>query len=431
MEKKPQKSEIKAWTDKTGLCAGLIENYIGGHDSFNVKVVDDESLAILRRIKALMEENFVGYGDDGNRYMWIVVNELDEDYPDTESWFKIATGQYQDLETIWISDKRWNATSFGNIRSVHEDRSKYHESWMLDAREMLLGIETYVKAVIEAGVDAYNAFVEEYLPYEQRTGIISRKELNEITGGYYDRLELGDDKDKVLAMLEETKDVRPCGIETMTMRKYAELWMLGYRAFSRLTEENGRYVPKEDEDPLTVFKRHSSEGYKLLGDDNGGYDADSEQDFVRWMHDSSPYHSMDICYARIHLFPERMEDGKWSLTLSAHAYGWLGDEVRIALAYQEAGIPIHVEPHDKLLAIINETDKVEVSSCPGKYIGYGEVTNDTSLPYVGEDDGCVSQEVYDRLVAAVKWEKEGTLEALILLPASKSHLNNGAGSGLA
>lgn len=398
----------KKWALASGIATTEFEHYfnLGRHGLLECTVIDDASLEVLERILALADRLKSSDDKEERRSFWMCVVEDDEDYKADgylDRWYMVTVAKYRGHYSIVITDRSYQGVAFANVKLVGDKREDVKQGWNI--KILLEAVEKYLIEVL-ADVPAYNKFVHEYLPYDKRVGVISRRELVEILPSYNHMGLVGDNE--ALEILDWGKEERPCGIEKMTLREYARLWNIGYRAYCK-SGETERKEPVE-ENSFESFKKHSSEGYKLVRD-NGGYDPDNEADFVRWMHDSSPYHSLDICYARIHFTPERREeDGKWCLTLHCHAYGWLRDVITIARAYKEAGVEIQVEPNDKIRQIVNAEDLVRFSPCPGKYIGYGDVTNDTHLPCVGEGEDCVSQEVFSRLISATRWDEEGDLE---------------------
>jgi hypothetical protein len=90
--------------------------------------------------------------------------------------------------------------------------------------------------------------------------------------------------------------------DEMTLRKYMHIWRIAYEVYRTKSEidpiEKSVY---EDVSDKEIFTRHNSKGREI-----DGLNLDSEEDFLKWEGTNSPYHCLDIAYARVHLSPHKM-----------------------------------------------------------------------------------------------------------------------------
>ena len=147
----------------------------------------------LRDIKNLLDV-FAVNGEDNRRGLWIEFPwDQKEDY--ANRWIFISVSCYNGHIYLSISDNDF--ISF----VVHDDSS--NPGRKRKSRKVLLGaLKEYLEEKIPeiaADVDAYNKYVDDNLPYHQRTGRIPRKELVRIVP--WKRLTLKDPQ-KTIQVLE-------------------------------------------------------------------------------------------------------------------------------------------------------------------------------------------------------------------------------------
>ena len=155
-----------------------------------------------------------------------------------------------------------------------------------------------------------------------------------------------------------------------------------------------------------MFVWHSNKGNEAEK-----FDWDSEEDFVKWKEENSPYHNMDVAYARIHLAPIRNEQtGLWEYNLWVGVYGYYPDVLAIVEALYNQGIRVVVSPYEMLMGILREDDLVGIVPYPDKYMDRGGTTNQIHLPYV-EDD--VTEEKLAELISLTEWEPEEQVRPIV------------------
>ena len=174
--------------------------------------LDDKSFGLLLEIKQALSV-FEPIEDDEARKIWIEIprgtaeewkafeerrhgfdddddlasyqEALDEDYPYETQWLFLVTSTYRDNTFMKISDRDHKYVIFTN-RNL--DRAYPRNlTWFL---EPLLQLVKERVAWIAEDTDTYNRYIEERVPYRQRSGRIRSKDLNRIIPGR--RLEVED-----------------------------------------------------------------------------------------------------------------------------------------------------------------------------------------------------------------------------------------------
>jgi hypothetical protein len=154
---------------------------------------------------------------------------------------------------------------------------------------------------------------------------------------------------------------------------------------------------------------HNSKGREIEN-----YDLDSEEGYLAWDKDNSPYHCNDVAYARIHLIPRKNEgydfdqdipvaEGMWYFELNFSVYGYSQDVVNIFEALSDARIGVFSYSAERLYKMASETDWVSISPVPNKYTYDDEIGNEISLPSVSDD---ITEELVNEVISIVEWEPE-------------------------
>ena len=365
--------------------------------ALNGNVVDDASLEVMLRIEKEMHRLKV-MGDDERRSLWLEIHlpgrryYWGEDKRDRNGniWYWISTGNYRGFHYLLLGDNHHRCIDLRSQPYVGEVRDPEHI--YTDVREPLLRLEEYVKEIVDAVCakpDEYNDYVGANLPYWKRHGVIKRSVLNGIcplyrrVGGLEGENEL----------LEKVRKSPLTVLEEMTLNTYMHYWRLAYVAYrTRDDFEPDSIDEYVDSDDREVFRR-SSKGYNLEE-----YDLDSQEDFIRWKDGNSPYHCLDVAYARIHLWPVREDDGSWHFEISYNVCGYFRDVLNIVRALYEQGIIVGISHWaDDALAQLREEDTVRISPCPNKY------QEEISLPTVGDS---VTRKMVNAIIHKTVWDKE-------------------------
>ena len=379
---------------------------------FEQVLLDEESTCKLFIITELLKRLAPMYNDD-NRLVWIEVLrgapsewcsfkkarddfdiETREDYlrewkfnhPDEVEWFYVMSVYYRDMHYLFSGDGRCRKCSFANRSSVKEENDGYR----YDFSELLDRLGKYLRSVIqkiEEDPVGYYRYISDHLPYNRRRGTISMKDYRDILGispwkgtpktvGAFLRRH-ADDVDRDPPVLE--------GV--MTIRRYALLWSICYRATRSI--RHGR-----EEDALDTFSRANSKGAEIKG-----FNPDNEDDFIKWFEENSSYHCFDVVYARVHLVPHKSDDG-WRLYLYGELEGFKKDIIAAGMALEKACVPFSM--HDvaaHLLKDYNSEGEILFSPLGGWRSDIERPSRD--FPYEGEDG--VTEEMLERLATATRW----------------------------
>ena len=167
--------------------------------------VDGESFAMLLEIQRTLVV-FEPIGDDEARMIWLEIprgtaeewkdfddehswysdpeednlasyqEALDDEYPYEKEWFFLVTSTYRENTFLKISDRDHRYVIFTN-RHFREEARPTDMSWFMEP--LLQLVKERVDAIVK-DPDAYNRYIEENLPYRQRSGRIRSKDLNRI-----------------------------------------------------------------------------------------------------------------------------------------------------------------------------------------------------------------------------------------------------------
>lgn len=376
---------------------------------WNGYAVDEKSAEVMVRIKQKLSQLEV-IGDDERRSLWLPFRTRTKhaywrtDDPEKGLvWYYLTMTTYRDVHYLMLHDAHFHYVILKTESNCHDKASLFPE----DTYNSLLGLEQYVSQMVDwivANPDEYNEYIANELPYRKRHGKIRRDVLYQLFPGYR-RLE---DRQEKIQLLERLQAEGPTTYDTITLNIYAHVWRLAYDAYEAANadmrdRERENSSAKSDRE---MFVRHSNKGNEAAK-----FDWDSEEDFVKWEKENSPYHNMDVAYARIHLWPHRDEQtGLWELHLSFDVYGYYPDVLAIAEALYNQGIRVVVSPHEMLMGILREDDLVSIVPYPDKYMDRGGTTNQIHLPYV-EDD--VTEEKLAELISFTEWEPEEQVRPIV------------------
>lgn len=386
-------------------------NQLPASRNLEVTIVDDKSLEVIERIEKLLS-SFEPMGFDELRYVYIeAVRGTIEDwctyeeywkktgermkswkkewryrFPRAKEWYEIGIRHYKELVFLFISRKHRGDVVLGNTKDGYTPREKI-DTYKYDVSSFLIKLESYLISVVESiknDPQAYIRYLEENYPHRMRTGKIATKEWCRVTKEKFLDLD-----EETLGIMEDLAVRRP---ETshlkLTLREYMRIWKIAYT--SKPEYQHLKDMPLEE-----VF-RHSSKGYMS---NIKGYDWDSESDFQKWGDANSPYHCYDVCYARVHLFPQS-DGADYYLELAAHYEGWIPNLVSMAVALYKAGVPFVLRDAQELLALHYQTGSVVIR--PECSYGRSLITKpERYLPRVG--DG-VTQKQIDELISIIDWD---------------------------
>ena len=302
----------------------LMRRLLGhGHDN-RYAVSDQESQALLMSIKNLLDI-FAPIGDDFLHGLWIEVprgkpsdwstfKEMKEwgevntrkeylelwesEFPRNSFWYFLSVSQYRGHAYLHITDHdhRWGI--------IHDD-PKWDRHGIGPLNWYLEPLLTFLKEKVTDIVKdtaAYNLYVEEHLPKRQRTGRISRKDMNRIVPwqkrvpkqlekglqilrecianeDIYRKLKDGDVLDELPSFYREPLD-------TMSIRIYSKYFRVAHETFEsqhdylwdEKDKERHLEMRKEDAmlDDIAYYRRHQ---YGRHGEITDETDFDSVKAF--------------------------------------------------------------------------------------------------------------------------------------------------------
>ena len=337
----------------------------------DVTAVSGKCADIIRSIHGSMSR-LAPMGDDKRRSLWFEVKDK------RWVWYRLSVSTYKDRHYLYITGDTYDHHVFCD----KEDRKSCHCFYEDELAGIFSKIEKYVAGLVDnilSAPEQYNSYVEKYLSYYRREGLIKRSVLNSlIPDNSYD----GIDIPRVINIYEN--QVEPTLLSEMTLRRYMHYWRIAYEAV----------YGKMSGDDFEVF-RNSSKEYEARE-----YNLDSEGDFRRWKSDVSPYHGFDVVYARAHLYPTYTND-QWHFYVSTGSYWNLDDCFRAVVGLYDAGISVELGEVNHILGILKETDYVEITPYAYRYMQGDDIGSQMKLPYADEND----KEVIKKIIANTIWKK--------------------------
>lgn len=371
-------------------------------DIFEGNVADDASLKVMLRIEKTMQRLNV-MGDDDRRLVWIRLkapHRKADRYGDVDEkgyyWCQLLTAHYKDFHYLLLENPEgWNSFDLRSASNVSDQRGETNE---IDVKSALLKLEEYIKAMVDYICDnpeGYNQYVAGHLPYSLRTGKIRRSVLNTILP----EMKMFQNREHALDVLYRHVSTPLWHSNIMTLRTYMHVWRIAYDAYRSNGSSHSDSITENLSDE-EVFMHHNSKGRGIED-----LDLDSEEDFKEWMDANSPYHCLDVVYARISLQPHKKEDfyedieitdGGWFFSLGYGVAGYSDDMISILGSLLDNGINVFCNDSDRLLRMAEETDYVGITPNPNKYACDDVIGNEIRLPY----------EHREEIIEAAEWDPE-------------------------
>lgn len=376
----------------------------------NDKVVADIlSLCNIADIKSedFLDPNysFLVEGDDD--FAQIMEYE-DEDGKDTETvvvdkkdnvW-KVTVYEYLDGAEVdrmmWleaVGGKRlWDTRVVFTTKPDIFMRDGFNKYYIYDCNADGLLQQIYDKSISilknKVSIDSYNAKLDSIIPDNLFTYYVWRKEYKDMEV-LYDLDEY--EKSVIINILGESipidDKIEPCCIHNnaynMTPDYYIKVWAAAYRG--SMMRESSIKNNLSDKD---IFHRFNSKGPVLIEmadaiDD--GYD--NIEVFNKWVQENSPYHCLDVIYARTHLSPS-IEDG---MLMYYNSTTWYVAAFLKSLkeTYDAANGNIYVSEAKMYLDMIMGDDYIRFTPVMGnKYLGVHDIEN------IGLEHPCYSDYGY-------------------------------------
>lgn len=353
--------------------------YLPDSRGLDVTVVSGKCADIIRSIHGSMSR-LAPMGDDERRSLWFEVKGK------RWEWYRLSVSTYKDRHYLYITGDTYDHHVFCD----KDDCNSRHCFYEDELAGIFSKIEKYVAGLVDnilSAPEQYNSYVEKYLSYYRREGLIKRSILNSLMP---DNSYEGIDLQKVIRIYETL--LEPTQFSEMTLRRYMHYWRIAYEAV----------YGEQSEDDIEVF-RHSSKGFGIKE-----YNLDSEDDFKRWKIDVRPFHGFDVVYARVHLSPVYSND-HWHFYVSTNSYWNLDDCLKAVVGLSEAGISVELGDVSHILGILKETDYVEITPYAYLYMQGDNIGSQMTLPYADE----IGKNVIKEIIASTKWNKIEKVSPLI------------------
>ena len=286
-------------------------------------------------------------------------------------------------------------------------------SWFM--KPLLQLVKERVDAIVK-DPDAYNRYIEENLPYRQRSGKIRSKDLNRIIPER--RLQV-ENREYCIQVMKELmrrekvyesgstdweKQGVPVPFDKMTIRMFCKYYRIADTACWSKSEKNVNNRACDSDDDVKYYTSHG------MHMDLKEYDLDSETDFKRFATD----HYGELGLSRMNVgATHSYARGKWIITFGISYSAHDATGLRIALALYESGAPFVFYDAENLLHILEETGWVRISPFTfHDYLQGGDDEGVIDLPFVEDCDkeGELTREQYDEIVRLAEWEHDVQLK---------------------
>lgn len=380
---------------------------------------DDEARKIWLEIPRGTAEEWKAFDDERSGYsdpeedsLASYQEALDDEFPYEKEWFFLVTSTYRENTFLKISDRDHRYVIFTN-RHFREEACPTDMCWFMEP--LLQLVKERVTDIVK-DTDTYNRYIEEHLPYRQRSGRIRSKDLNRIIPER--RLQVMNRERCIQVMKElmrrekvydsQSADWEGQGVptlfDTMTIRMFCKYYRIADIACWSTSEKKSTKKDCDIEDDVKYYTKHGMHG------NLDEYDLDSEKDFKRFAQD----HYGELGLSRMNVGATYYyARGKWIITFGISYSAHDATGLRIALALYESGAPFVFYDAENLLHILEETGWVRISPFTfHDYLQGGDDEGVMDLPFVEDcdKDGELTREQYDNIVRFAEWEPDVQLK---------------------
>lgn len=296
-------------------------------------------------------------GDDERRSIWL---RFQSDYNGVQ-WGYMHITTYREYHYLYIGAKytrfascKWRVDSEENVDESANDFFGYTKAYQKFADKVLPIIDS-----IYANPEAYNAYINRYVPYALREGKIHRSILNQIVPEF--KLGLKNAAKTIEALQRSIAEDYPT-FDTMTIRTFCQYFRAADEQFHHITHDSGQ----------TDVEYYQKNKWHNLDE----FDLDSKADFKKFAVDH--YGELGLSRCNVHAY--KRDDNKWEISIGLGYYHNLVRVLEMITACYEMGLPMKIWNADKLLEIIEERDYVGFAiSTFHQRLGNGEIGNDIEL----------------------------------------------------
>ncbi len=307
---------------------------------------DDEYKVLYFSVPRGTLEEYVkhyGFDEEDNVNYQDYVEYFNEDYPDEECWYKLASSKYKKYRMLTINSK---VVLYADMDM--EDNFENHT--LQDILELLKDKAKEVLNKLEDGT--YNSYINENFSYRNRFGVIKRKDYWNIYPDIKDEFLKEISQDEINYFVENASDKTNKRIKEMTSAKYFECVRLAYEAVGY---EIGNLADKE------LYLKYAD------GRDEGltKINEDSSLEFNNWYNDDKKFggHPYEIIrghsFARVNLNIGYDEDGYY-LSLDGTIILRKSEIAKIFNILHKNNIPIRIYQADLLKTAFNGEDEIGI-----------------------------------------------------------------------
>jgi hypothetical protein len=280
-----------------------------------------------------------------------------EYYPEETKWYKFQTAKYEDNLYFYFGGKLiWT------INTNEFQGEDTRESWNLDYFERFAGwlLEKIVDETnkLKEDVDAYNAYIQQNLPWSKRLGKIRRRDFWEIVGTETFRpdINLGDEQiEKLKVAVSEMKEKQLPLLSEMTANLFFRVCEICYDANNYFKNQKKSLSPR---DKYLSMADGRDAGLRDI-------DGDSPEAFNEWYHSGSRMgaHPWEICRGgnSTHISLYVLDkNGKWIFDLAGSSIVRVEETVRMAVNLYEKMIPFELRDADEIVRMVTGEDFIGI-----------------------------------------------------------------------
>lgn len=342
----------------------------------NSYIYDEKSRKLLDELFVLIAQ-VTPIAENGARALWlraargsiedygIASEEVEEGNYDSEEEFIKSWKEWFPDEVEWyyftaveLKEEGYRAVMLGHSFVIVQDDRRPQGGFPLDISEFVQwlvdGVKDCIK-MLKAGT--YNAFVQENLPPQHRTGTILRRDYWKVwpdaRDSFFEDLSEEEKTEFVVKARAQKNEREKVGrMSSVTANDFFRFCALGYA-------EN-RYKGC-DKSPKEQYYLHADG----RDDDLGDIDPDSPEAFRSWLNDKSRFigHPWEVCRGgnstHIDLYVREDEYGFY-LVLAGSAWTRTIETVKFYLALTRAGIAVYLNEAPMLVERLTGCEKIGI-----------------------------------------------------------------------
>ena len=266
---------------------------------------DDEARKIWLEIPRGTAEGWKAFDDERSWYhnpeednLASYQEALASEFPYEKEWFFLVTSTYRENTFLKISDRDHRYVILTN-RHFHDNSEPTDMCWFLEP--LLQQVKERVADIVK-DPDAYNQYIEENLPYRQRSGVIKSKDLNRIIPKRKLKVYESGNTDW------EGQNV-PAPFETMSIRQFCKYYRIADTAWLSKPGKKRAQKVSDDRDDVECYRYRNS-----LHGPLDQFDLDSEKDYLEFAQD----HYGELGLSRMNVGATRhYAGGKWLITFGS------------------------------------------------------------------------------------------------------------------